>query len=163
MIPPNYFCIINAIAGGAFQVNSIRNDYFITVNRSLGEYASDPPENINVNQLEYHPGDRENKIPPYWTNEYFQNRVWVDDDTKFAIEQTDRLTFAIINRDYRPTTAAQKFNIRVSTQPLGSITSIWQVIFGIMFLTCFAMYIIDFAHREAFQDERRSANTGYRG
>jgi len=101
MIPPNYFCIVEPIKGGAFQINSLRNNYFIAVNRSLGEYFSDPPENINVNQLEYHPGDRENKIPPYWTNEYFQNRVWVDDDTKFAIEQTDRLTFGFINRNYR--------------------------------------------------------------
>ena len=110
MIPPNYFCIMDAIEGKEFHARSTRNDYFVTVNRSLG---NDPVENINAYQLEYHNGDNDNIIPSYWTNEYFQNRVWVDDDTKFAVESCDRLTFAIINRDYRSTADAQKFKLHV--------------------------------------------------
>jgi hypothetical protein len=131
----------------------MREDYYIEVNRSESKNPlSEPAENINVNQLEHHPGDAESKRPPMWINEYFQNRVWVDDDTKFGIDMCARITIGVINRNYRKASDAQSFKIRVYNQGIGDFTTIWGYI-GVVFLCAFIVKtIIDVAVPECFRE-----------
>ena len=89
-----------------------------------------------------------------WLNFYFQNRIWVDDDNKFAIENCSRLTFAVINRNYRRASEAQDFTIRAYNEGLFDITSIWSYFVWPLFI---AYLYIKFG--DVFKRRRNNALT----